>query len=321
MNAPDASCTVPRRRVVVALGGNALSLRNQPLDASPQVVNVQHAVAALAPLLRDHDVLIAHGNGPQVGLLALESSADPALALAYPLDALGAETQGLIGYWLVQALSNAAPERAVVALVTRTLVAADDPAFDDPRKFIGPMYTESQATTIAAKQGWAVAVDGNGWRRVVPSPAPISVVEIDTIERLFGAGTLIVCGGGGGIPVIRDVDGDLVGIQAVIDKDLTAALIAQAIDADALLLLTDVPAVSTDFADPAAPPIRQTTVDVMRRMTFARGSMGPKVDAACRFVEHTGRMAAIGALADAVAILAGEAGTVITVTGDSTSMS
>ena len=303
----------PRRRVVVALGGNALSVRNQPLDASPQVVNVQRAVTALAPLVRDHDVLITHGNGPQVGLLALESSADTALTVAYPLDALGAETQGLIGYWLAQALTNAVPRRPVVALITRTIVAADDPAFTDPAKFIGPMYTEAQADAIAAKQGWTIKRDGHGWRRVVPSPSPISVVEIDTIAQLFRSGTLVVCAGGGGVPVMRTA-GDLVGVEAVIDKDLTAALIAEAIGADALLLLTDVAAVSSDIADPAAPNIRETTAPEMRRMTFAAGSMGPKVDAACRFVEHTGGMAAIGALDDAAEILAGIAGTIITAT-------
>ena len=312
MIATPAAGEHQRLRVVVALGGNALSVRNQPLDASPQVVHVQRAVPALAPHVRHHDVLITHGNGPQVGLLALESSADPALAVAYPLDALGAETQGLIGYWLAQALTNAVPGHPVVALVTRTIVAADDPAFIDPTKFIGPMYTEAQATVIAAKQGWTIKRDGAGWRRVVPSPSPISVVEIDTIEQLFATGTLIVCAGGGGVPVMRTGAGDLVGVEAVIDKDLTAALIAEAIGADALLLLTDVAAVSTDITDPAAPNIRGTTVPEMRRMTFAAGSMGPKVDAACRFVEHTGHMAAIGALGDAVEILAGTSGTIIT---------
>lgn len=310
MVAPD-TVERSRRRVVVALGGNALSVRNQPLDASPQVVNVQRAVKALVPLVRDHDVLITHGNGPQVGLLALESSADPALAVAYPLDALGAETQGLIGYWLAQALTNAVPGRHVVALITRTIVATDDPAFTDPAKFIGPMYTEAQANAIAAKQGWTIKSDGAGWRRVVPSPVPISVVEIDIIEQLFGTGTLIVCAGGGGVPVMRTGIGDLVGVEAVIDKDLTAALIAEAIGADALLLLTDVAAVSTDITDPAAPNISRTTASEMRRMNFAAGSMGPKVDAACRFVERTGHMAAIGALDDAAEILAGTAGTII----------
>lgn len=300
-----------RPRLVVALGGNALSLRHQPLDASPQMHNVERAVAALAPLASGRDLLITHGNGPQVGLLALESSADRALTQAYPLDALGAETQGLIGYWLVQALGNALPNRSTVALVTRTVVSTDDPAFAHPTKFIGPMYTEAEANAIAANRRWTVAPDGNGWRRVVPSPPPISVVEIDTVQQLLAAGTVVVCAGGGGVPVVCDEHHRLVGIEAVIDKDLTAALVAEEIGADALLLLTDVRAVSTDITDPAAPMITRTGVDEMRRRTFAPGSMGPKVDAACRFVERTGRRAAIGSLDDAIAILAGTAGTTI----------
>lgn len=298
-----------RRRLVVALGGNALAARHQPLDASPQVLNVRRAVAALTPLLRDHDVLITHGNGPQVGLLALESSADPALAVAYPLDALGAETQGLIGYWLVQALADALPGRAAVALVSRTVVAADDPAFSHPTKFIGPMYTADQAGAVAAAQGWTVERDGDGWRRVVPSPEPATVVELDTIRLLFDSGMLVVCAGGGGVPVQRRADGTLVGVEAVVDKDLTAALLAEAIGADALLLLTDVGAVSSDIDDPEAPPIFRATAAAMRARQFAPGSMGPKVDAACRFVERTGQTTAIGALDQAEAVLAGTAGT------------
>ncbi len=314
MNATMNGMERPRRRVVVALGGNALSLRNQPLDAAPQVVNVERAVTALAPLVRDHDVLITHGNGPQVGLLALESSADRALTVTYPLDALGAETQGLIGYWLVQALSRVVPEREVVALVTRTIVASEDPAFSRPTKFIGPMYSAEQAQAIAAAQGWTIDRDGSGWRRVVPSPRPVSIVEMAIIEQLFSAGTVVVCGGGGGVPVMRDGHGGLVGVEAVIDKDLTAALIAEAIGADALLLLTDVEAVSTDVTDPLAPLISRTTARDMRARRFASGSMGPKVDAACRFVERTGHLAAIGALGHAGEILAGRSGTLITTT-------
>ena len=309
MDSTDTSHHQARRRVVVALGGNALSLRNQPLDASPQVVNVQRAVRALAPLIRDHDVLITHGNGPQVGLLALESSTDRSLAVAYPLDALGAETQGLIGYWLVQALANTVPSRLAVALVTRTIVAADDPAFASPTKFIGPMYTAGQAAEIASAQGWTVKPDGTGWRRVVPSPQPVSVVEMPTIEQLFGSGTVVVCAGGGGVPVKRDANGELIGVEAVIDKDLTAAVIAEAIGADSLLLLTDVAAVSSDISDSHAPPILRATAEEMRKRTFAAGSMGPKVDAACRFVERTGHTAVIGSLDNAEAMLIGTSGT------------
>ena len=314
MTARPGTGTPSRRRVVVALGGNAISLRNQPLDASPQLANVQRAAAALAPLVRDHDLLITHGNGPQVGLLALESSADPALAAAYPLDALGAETQGLIGYWLVQALTNAVPGRSMVAMVTRTVVGADDPAFGHPTKFIGPTYTAERHAAIAATQRWTMKRDGIGWRRVVASPQPLSVVEMDTIECLFRSGTLVICAGGGGVPVMRTADGELAGVEAVIDKDLTAALIAEAIGADALLLLTDVAAVSTDFTNPTAPLITRATAPEMRERRFAEGSMGPKVDAACRFVERTGHTAAIGALGHALEILAGTSGTLITAT-------
>ena len=290
-------------------------MRSQPLDAAPQVINVHRAVTALAPLAATHDLVITHGNGPQVGLLALESAADTALARPYPLDALGAETQGLIGYWLAQAMLNAVPGREVVALVTQTLVVRDDPAFSEPTKFIGPTYTEDQARTLATARGWTVRADGTYWRRVVPSPAPQSIIEIEVIERLVNSGVVVVCGGGGGVPVIRDAAGDVVGVEAVIDKDLSSALIAELIHADALLLLTDVAAVSTDINDPAAATITRSTPGDLRRRQFPAGSMGPKVEAACRFVERGGGMAAIGALADAAAILEGTAGTIVTTSG------
>lgn len=304
-----------RPRLLIALGGNAISVRSQPLDAAPQVINVHRAVAALAPLAASHDLVITHGNGPQVGLLALESAADTALARPYPLDALGAETQGLIGYWLAQAMLNAVPGREVVALVTQTLVVRDDPAFSEPTKFIGPTYTEDQARTLATERGWTVRADGAYWRRVVPSPAPQSIIEISVVERLVNSGVIVICAGGGGVPVIRDAAGDVVGVEAVIDKDLSSALIAELIHADALLLLTDVAAVSTDIKDPAAAAITRSTPGDLRRRQFPAGSMGPKVEAACRFVERGGGMAAIGALADAAAILEGTAGTIVTTSG------
>ena len=305
-----------RGRLVVALGGNALITRHQPPDAAPQLRNVERAVAALAPLARDHDLIITHGNGPQVGLLALESSSDPALAVPYPLDALGAETQGLIGYWLAQAVGNALTGHEVVAIVTRTLVAADDPAFTHPTKFIGAVYGEPVARDLAATRGWTVAPDGAGWRRVVASPEPVGVVEMALIRRLVDGGTVVVCGGGGGIPVADDGTGRLRGVEAVIDKDLTSAFIAEALGADALLLLTDVDAVISGFGTPAAVPIHRSTPAALRDQDFPAGSMGPKVNAACRFVERTGAMAAIGALADAQAIVAGNAGTTVTQSGD-----
>ncbi len=304
-----------RGRLVIALGGNALLERNQPLDADPQLHNIRRAADSLAPLAHLHDLVITHGNGPQVGLLALESSADAALASPYPLDALGAETQGLIGYWLVQALGNALPGTESVALVTQTIVSLDDPAFATPTKFIGPMYTAARATEVAESRGWTIAPDGDGWRRVVASPRPQEVVEVGLIERLVAAGTVVVCGGGGGIPVARSAEGDLVGIEAVIDKDLTSALIAEALSAEALILLTDVTAVSSDITDPKAPSISRATPAELRGRHFAAGSMGPKVDAVCSFVERTGGMAAIGALGDVRSILAGTAGTIVTPSG------
>ncbi len=303
------------KRLLLALGGNALIERHQPPDAGPQLLNVQRAVTALAPLAAEHQLVITHGNGPQVGLLALESAADRALVAPYPLDALGAETQGLIGYWLLQALQNALAGREVAALITQTLVSIADPAFDHPAKFIGPVYTETQAHQLASTRRWTVRRDGLGWRRVVASPAPQGVVEIALIERLVEAGVIVICGGGGGIPVARRKTGELEGVEAVVDKDLTSALVAESIRADALILLTDVAAISTDVEDPTAPIISRATPAELRQRQFAPGSMGPKVDAICRFVEHTGGMGAIGALGDVQAILAGNAGTIATPTG------
>lgn len=300
-----------KRRVVIALGGNALIQRNQPADARPQLDNIRHAVDALSRLAPDHQLIITHGNGPQVGLLALESLADSSLERPYPLDALGAETQGLIGYWLLQALQNALGHRNVAALVTQTLVSARDPAFGDPSKFIGPMYTEDRANELATANGWTVKQDGTKWRRVVASPVPLELIEIDVINQLLDAGVLVVCGGGGGAPVVRNAVGHFEGVDAVVDKDLTSALIAEAVHADSLILLTDVAAVLADVHDPNS-AIGRTTPIELRRHTFLAGSMGPKVDAVCSFVERTGGTAAIGALADVVAIAGGLAGTVVT---------
>ncbi|WP_372404416.1 carbamate kinase [Streptomyces luteireticuli] len=302
-------------RVVVALGGNALLRRGDRPDAAVQHANVRAAVAALAPLARQHELVITHGNGPQVGLLALQSAADRSLTSPYPFDVLGAETQGMIGYWLLQSLQNALPGRQVCALLNQTLVSAADPAFADPVKFVGPVYEREEAERLAAERDWTVKADGPYWRRVVPSPDPQRVVETRLIRLLLSSGAVAVCAGGGGVPVIRDEEGRLTGVEAVVDKDLTAALLAEALDADALLLLTDVPRVVRGFGTPEAEPIGNTTPARLRAEHFPAGSMGPKVEAVCRFVELTGGFAAIGALADAPAILDGTAGTLVTPSG------
>ncbi|MGZ4601144.1 MAG: carbamate kinase [Oryzihumus sp.] len=299
-------------RIVAALGGNALLRRGEKPDAATQEANVDRAVHALAPLAHDHELVLTHGNGPQVGVLAMQSASDPHLTTPYPFDVLGAQTQGMIGYWLLQALENALPGREVAALVTQTRVAADDPAFLKPTKFVGAVYSEAEARILAGARGWSIAPDGEQWRRVVPSPAPERIVETGLIARLLEANTVVVCAGGGGVPVVETPGGELQGIEAVVDKDATAALLAVAIDADFLLLLTDVAAVEVDYGLPQARPIRCATPGDLRALPFPAGSMGPKVEAACHFVEVTGRSAAIGALGDTKAILAGEAGTIVT---------
>lgn len=298
-------------RIVFALGGNALLERGQPPDAATQEANILRAVAALAPIARDHEVVVTHGNGPQVGLLARESGHDPDLAEPYPFDALGAETQGLIGYWLQQHLGNALPGRPVVALVTQTVVDGDDPAFAHPTKPIGAVMDEATARRVAAEEGWSIARDGPWWRRVVASPEPRSVVELPIVERLLRDGTIVICAGGGGVPVVVDAEGRRHGVEAVVDKDLTAGVVAERLGADRLVLLTDVAAVELDHGRPDAVALHHVTAGALRSVDFAAGSMGPKVDAACRFVERTGHVAAIGALAAAAAIVAGHAGTVI----------
>jgi carbamate kinase len=298
-------------RVVAALGGNALLRRGEPPDSDIQEKHVAGAAAALRPLLARHDVVVTHGNGPQVGLLASESAADPALSRPYPFDVLDAQTQGMIGYWLVQALHGAADGKPAVCLLCRTIVQAGDPAFTRPSKLVGPVYDKATAARLAAHHGWAIREDGQAWRRVVASPEPVALVEIDTISLLLHRGVTVVCAGGGGIPVVADGDGMLRGVEDVVDKELTAVLLAEAVGADALLLLTDVEAVIDGFGTPRARPIRRATTRELRARSFPAGSMGPKVEAACRFVEATGATAAIGRLDDAAALLNGTAGTTI----------
>jgi carbamate kinase len=303
-------------RIVVALGGNALLRRGQKPDADVQEANVAAAVRALAPLAAEHELVITHGNGPQVGVLALQSASDPHLSTPYPFDVLGAQTQGMIGYWLLQAMQNALPGRQVAAIINQTLVEANDPAFDDPSKFVGEIYSEAEAHRLARERGWVVKPDGSSWRRVVGSPRPQRVVETRLIRLFLTSGAIVVCAGGGGVPVIRNEEGRLEGVEAVVDKDLTSAVLAEALEADALLVLTDVPHVQRGFGTAAAAPILRATPAALRREDFPAGSMGPKVDAVCRFVEVTGDMAAIGRLEDAVAIIEGTAGTIVTPRGE-----
>ncbi|GAA2987234.1 carbamate kinase [Streptosporangium longisporum] len=299
-------------RVLVALGGNALLRRGQKPDADLQQDNVRVAATSLAELAREHELVITHGNGPQVGVLALESADDPNLTRPYPLDTLGAQTQGMIGYWMLQALQNALPGRQVICMINQTLVSAVDPALADPTKFVGQVYDRAEGERLAEENGWTVKPDGPYWRRVVPSPAPQRVVETRLIRNLVRDGIVVVCAGGGGVPVIRDDKGRLRGIEAVVDKDLTGSILAETLECDAFLILTDVPRVMRNFGTPEQQEIGHTTPHELRELDFPAGSMGPKVEAACRFVETTGDMAAIGRLDQASDILQGTAGTIVT---------
>jgi carbamate kinase len=298
-------------RIVVALGGNALLRRDEAPESTVQRRNVDRAASSIAELASEHELVLTHGNGPQVGLLALQSEAYRQVA-PYPLDVLGAESEGMIGYVLEQGLRNELPGREVATLLTQVVVDPMDPAFATPTKPIGSVYAEPEAARLASERGWTLARDGAGFRRVVPSPEPIEIVELAAIRLLVENGVLVVCVGGGGIPVARN--GALRGVEAVIDKDRAAALLAERLDADALLLLTDVDAVVLGWGTPEARPLRTATVAELREHAFVPGSMGPKIEAACRFVERTGGRAAIGALDMAPATLAGRAGTAITAT-------
>ncbi|MFI0411731.1 carbamate kinase [Actinomadura sp. 3N508] len=293
-------------RIVAALGGNALLRRGEPLEASVQIGHVREAVRGLAAAATGNELVITHGNGPQVGLLAVESASDPALSTPYPLDALGAQTQGMIGYWLARELRRALPGREVVAVLTETIVAPDDPAFANPTKFVGRAYPAPEAARMRAEHGWALRRDGSAWRRVVPSPEPRDIVELATITRLVDDGCMVIAAGGGGVPVGPDHQG----VEAVVDKDLTAALLAARLKADTLLLLTDVPAVMRDHGTVNASPIAEITPHRLRDLDLPDGSMGPKAEAACRFAEQRrGAVAVIGSLTDVPALLSGTAGT------------
>ncbi len=295
-------------RIVLGLGGNALLLRNEAPEAETQRRNVEKAVAAIAPLARRHQLVITHGNGPQIGLLALQS-ASYRTSGPYPLDLLGAESQGMIGYLLDLALANALPDRRIATLLTEVEIDPKDPALAAPKKPIGPLYSEGEARRIAAGSGWTMMREEKGWRRAVASPMPQRIRQTQTIKLLLDAGVILVCTGGGGVPVVASNACGLRGVEAVIDKDHASALLAGALAADLLLLLTDVRAVWSRWPPEEGEPIGRTTPKALAAFAFAEGSMKPKVEAACRFVEKTGRVAAIGAIEDAEAIVDGSAGT------------
>ena len=313
-------------RVVVALGGNALLRRGEPLTAENQRANARVACKALAPVALEHELVISHGNGPQVGLLALQGSAytevDP-----YPLDLLGAQTEGMIGYLIQQELGNELPqEKRLASLLTLIEVDPKDPAFEDPTKPIGPVYDKDESERLAKEKGWVFKPDGDSFRRVVPSPLPRRIFGIEPVEWILERGSVVICAGGGGIPVMytdepAPAGRQLVGVEAVIDKDLASALLAKALRADALAIVTDVEAVYADWGTPEQRAIRRATPEALAGTEFAAGSMGPKVHAACSFVEQTGGLAAIGSIEDTPALLRGEVGTIVTRDADGLELS
>ncbi len=302
-------------RIVVALGGNALLQRKEPMTAEAQLANIRTAALALADLAKHHQIIVAHGNGPQVGLMALQSAAYAPQSL-WPLDVLGAETQGMIGYQIEQELMNALPKGTECAtLVTRVEVNADDPAFKKPTKPIGPVYASGLDQTATPNPQWTMIEESKGsFRRVVASPMPVAVLNIASIKLLVDAGVYVICAGGGGIPVVRGKNGMIEGVEAVIDKDRTAALLAQVLHADALLMLTDVEAVFLNWGEPDQAAIDIITPKELVHMHFAAGSMAPKIAAAVAFVKAGGTMAGIGSLRHARAIIEGHAGTRIVAT-------
>ena len=298
-------------RVVVALGGNALLQRGQALSAENQRDNIRVAAGQMAEIHEHHELIIAHGNGPQVGLAALMDAAytdvDP-----YPLDVLGAKTIGMIGYIIEQELGNIIPfEDHIITVLTQIVVDPADPAFQNPTKPVGPVYDKAEAEKLQSEKGWAMAPDGEYFRKVVPSPLPQRIIEIDTIKMLVDSGVVVICAGGGGIPVAYDDDSKLFGVEAVIDKDLASGLLARGLDAEMFVMLTDVPSVYVDFGTQKQRAIRAAHPDAIEALDFAAGSMGPKVKGACKYVRETGFKSAIGQLSDLAAIMSGKAGTLI----------
>jgi carbamate kinase len=300
-------------RILVALGGNALLKRGEPMTAEVQRANVRTAARSLAPVAEHHQLVLSHGNGPQVGLLALQAAAYTAVD-PYPLDMLGAQTEGMIGYLIEQELGNLLPAEVPLATVlTMIEVDPDDPGFADPTKFVGPVYGDEEAAKLAAAKGWVFKRDGERMRRVVPSPAPRRIFEIRPIRWLLDKGVLVICTGGGGIPTmwVPDEERTLAGVEAVIDKDLASELLAREVGADLFVMATDVDGVYDGWGTPEQRKLDRVTPGELRARPFAAGSMGPKVDAAARFVEATGNRAAIGGLDDIEQIVEGRAGTTV----------
>lgn len=296
-------------RIVVALGGNALLRRGEPMTADNQRANIRIATEQIAKIHPGNELVIAHGNGPQVGLLSLQAAAYTQVS-PYPLDVLGAETEGMIGYIIEQELGNLLDfEVPFATLLTQVEVDANDPAFKNPTKPIGPVYTKAEAEKLAAEKGWAIAPDGDKYRRVVASPRPKRIFEIRPIKWLLEKSSIVICAGGGGIPTMYGEDGKLRGIEAVIDKDLCSSLLASQLDADLLVIATDVNAAFIDYGKPTQKAIGQAHPDDIEKLGFAAGSMGPKVQAACEFARKTGKTAVIGSLSDIEAIVQGSAGT------------
>ncbi|OED44940.1 carbamate kinase [Endozoicomonas sp. (ex Bugula neritina AB1)] len=306
-------------RIVIALGGNAILQRGEPLECETQRRNIRQAATAIAKIARHHQVILTHGNGPQVGLLALMNDAYKGVS-PYPLDVLGAQTQGMIGFMFEQELRNQMPGHQVCLVSTQTLVDRTDPAFENPDKFVGPVYSREEADELLkAHEDWTIKADGKYFRRVVASPNPKQILELPCLKHLLSDEDItVICGGGGGVPVTQSPEGELQNVEAVIDKDRSSRLLAEGIGADAFLILTDVPAVATDFGHPDSKNIRCATPEAMDQFNFVAGSMGPKVESVVEFVRNGGKMAAIGSLDQAVEILTSDSGTVIRqdVTGD-----
>ena len=296
-------------RIVIALGGNALLRRGEEMTAENQRENIRIAAKVLAPIIEEHEVVISHGNGPQVGLLSLQSAAYKEVE-EYPLDILGAQTQGMIGYMIEQELGNHLPvEIPIASILTMVEIDPEDPAFSNPTKPIGPIYDEKEARDLAKLKGWNIKQDGNYWRRVVPSPEPHRIFQLRPIHWLLEKGTVVICAGGGGIPTSYKDNGKLEGVEVVIDKDRASSLLAFELEADLLIMATDTDGVYLDWGSDSEKIISKTTPEEISKYSFDKGSMGPKVEAACSFVERSGQRAVIGSLKDIEKMVSGISGT------------